>query len=128
MDRLDMALALIQEAKDEKARLEAFTAEYNRAAEIDLRDPDKDSWAERQKVYNKFTPTPHKSVVTVSSRKRIILLTSRSRRTIRIMRERLRSLSLLSFATTITRLSALSPDLMKFKKERIFYHGKNETQ
>ncbi len=63
MDRLDMALALIQEAKEEKARLEAFTAEYNRAAEIDLRDPEKYSWVERQKVYNKFTPTPHKSVV-----------------------------------------------------------------
>lgn len=63
MDRLDMALALIQEAKEEKARLEAFTAEYNRAAEIDLRDPEKYSWAERRKVYNKFTPTPHKSVV-----------------------------------------------------------------
>lgn len=63
MDRLDMALSLIQEAKEEKARLEAFTAEYDRASKIDLRDPENYSWAERQKVYNKFTPTPHKSVV-----------------------------------------------------------------
>lgn len=63
MNRLDMAIALIQEAKEEKVKLEAFTAEYNLAAEIDLGDPEKYSYAERQKVYNKFTPTPHKSIV-----------------------------------------------------------------
>lgn len=53
MDRLDMALELIREAQEEKKRLEAFNNEYSKAS----------GWDEISKVYNKYSPTPKKSVI-----------------------------------------------------------------
>ena len=53
MDRLDMALELIREAQEEKKRLEAFNKEYSKAS----------GWDEISKIYNKYSPTPKKSVI-----------------------------------------------------------------
>lgn len=53
MDRLDMALELIREAQEEKKRLEAFNNEYAKAS----------GWEEISKLYDKYSPTPKKSVI-----------------------------------------------------------------
>lgn len=57
MDNLDMALALIQEAKEERKRLEAMERE------IDNIPVGSDYWSIRAKVEARYKPTPHKSVV-----------------------------------------------------------------
>ena len=57
MDRLDMAIALIQEAKEERKRLEAM------AKEIAKIPRGSDYWNMRCNIERRYTPTPHKSVV-----------------------------------------------------------------
>ena len=57
MDRLDMALALIQEAKEERKRLEAMKKE------IDKIGLGVGYWDKRMEIENRYRPTPHKSVV-----------------------------------------------------------------
>ena len=57
MDRLDMAVALIQEAKEERKRLEAMEKEIAKIP----RGPD--YWRNRCEIENRYSPTPHKSVV-----------------------------------------------------------------
>lgn len=61
MDRLDMALALIEEAKVEKKRFEEYENEYKLATVTDLENGG--SWNEREKVWEKYTPIPKKSIV-----------------------------------------------------------------
>ena len=53
MDRLDMALILIQEAKEEKDRLESFKKEYSKAS----------GWDQISKVYEKYDPVPKKAII-----------------------------------------------------------------
>lgn len=53
MNHFDMALALIQEAKEEKKRLENFNKEYSKA----------DDWDQISKVYDKYSPVPKKSII-----------------------------------------------------------------
>lgn len=57
MDRLDMALALIQEAKEERKRLEAMEKE------IDKIPSGPNYWAIWCEIERRYTPTPRKSVV-----------------------------------------------------------------
>lgn len=60
MDRLDMAIALLEEAKEEKKRLEQF-----KKAEANLPkygDPDYHA-IDWQVFYRKWTPLPKKSIV-----------------------------------------------------------------
>ena len=57
MDRLDMAIALIQEAKEERKRLEAMNKE------IDKIGLGVDYWDKRMEIENRYSPTPHKSVI-----------------------------------------------------------------
>lgn len=59
MDRLSMAIALIQEAQEEKKRL----AEYHAALEKVPSYDHPDYWKALNKVYEKFNPTPKKSVI-----------------------------------------------------------------
>ena len=59
MDRLSMAIALIQEAQEEKKRL----AEYNAALEEVPPHDHPDHWKALIEVYKKFSPTPKKSVI-----------------------------------------------------------------
>ena len=62
MDNLDMALALIQEAKEERKRLEAMEKEIARI-------PRGSDWTvryeseARYEIEARYKPTPHKSVV-----------------------------------------------------------------
>lgn len=63
MDRLDMAIALIQEAKEEKERLVNYEKEYAEAWKLDREITDGDRWKNRNKVFNKYPRTPKKSVV-----------------------------------------------------------------
>lgn len=62
MDRLDMAIALIEEAQEEKSRLRGFERDYKEALAKDMEAPGH-SWENRSKVYRAYSPTPHKSVV-----------------------------------------------------------------
>lgn len=57
MDRLDIALALIQEAKEERKRLEAMEKEIERIPQGSL------YWTRRAEIESRYNPTPHKSVV-----------------------------------------------------------------
>lgn len=59
MDRLSMAIALIQEAQEEKKRL----AEYNAALEEVPPYDHPDHWRAWDDVYTRFRPTPKKSVI-----------------------------------------------------------------
>lgn len=59
MDRLNMAIALIQEAQKEKKRL----AEYNKALEKVPPYDHPDYWRAWDDVYTRFRPTPKKSVI-----------------------------------------------------------------
>lgn len=56
MDRLDMAIALIQEAKEERKRLEAMEKEIARI-------PRGSDWRVQYEIESRYTPTPHKSVI-----------------------------------------------------------------
>ena len=56
MDRLDMAIALIQEAKAERKRLEAMQKEIDRI-------PRGSDWRVRYEIEARYKPTPHKSVI-----------------------------------------------------------------
>lgn len=60
MDRLDMVLELVQEAKTEREALAKYEREYNEALEKDLKTG---GYKERSKVWEKYTPTPKKSHV-----------------------------------------------------------------
>lgn len=57
MDRLDMALALIQEAKEEKKRLAAMEKE------IDKIPSGSGYWSRKYEIEARYAPTPRKSVV-----------------------------------------------------------------
>lgn len=57
MDRLKVAIALIQEAEEEKKRLEAMTKE------IDKIPQGSDYWRKRFEVENRYRPIPRKSVI-----------------------------------------------------------------
>ena len=57
MDRLDMAIALIQEAKEERKRLEAMKKEIAKIPR------GSDYWNMRYDIERRYTPTPHKSVI-----------------------------------------------------------------
>ena len=58
-----MAIALIEEAKEEKNRLEAFERDYEEAQEKDIADTDHWSFTNRAAVEKAYSPIPHKSVV-----------------------------------------------------------------
>lgn len=58
MDRLDMAIALIQEAKEERKRLEAMEKEIAK-----IPGSGRDYWSMRMEIESRYNPTPHKSVV-----------------------------------------------------------------
>lgn len=60
MDRLDVALALLQEAKEEKKRLEAMEKEI---ARIPKNLDSGDYWRLRYEIEARYNPTPHKSVI-----------------------------------------------------------------
>ena len=62
MDRLDMAIALIKEAQEEKSRLIGFERDYEKALAKD-EEVLGYSWKNRGEVYEAYTPIPHKSVV-----------------------------------------------------------------
>lgn len=57
MDPLKMAIALIQEADEEKKRLEAMEKEIDKIPRGD------DYWHKRMAIEDRYKPTPHKSVV-----------------------------------------------------------------
>lgn len=57
MDYLKTAIALIQEADEEKKRLEAMEKE------IDKIPPGADYWRKRMDIEERYKPTPHKSVI-----------------------------------------------------------------
>ena len=61
MDRLDMALELIQEAKTEKKRLKDYEKEYKKALENDRAF--NLGYRTRMEVDEKYYPLPKKSVV-----------------------------------------------------------------
>lgn len=61
MDRLDMAIGLIREAKDEKKRLEDMEREI---AKIPKGTPD--YWRARCDIESRYSPIPHKSVINDS--------------------------------------------------------------
>ena len=56
MDRLDMAIALIQEAKSERKRLEAMDTEI-------ARNPRGSDCRVRYEIEARYKPTPRKSVI-----------------------------------------------------------------
>lgn len=57
MDYFKTAIALIQEADEEKKRLEAMEKE------IDKIPREGNYWAKRCEIEDRYKPTPHKSVV-----------------------------------------------------------------
>lgn len=57
MDYMKMAIALIQEADEEKKRLKAMEKEINKLP------IDADYWRKRMAIEDEYKPTPHKSVV-----------------------------------------------------------------
>lgn len=58
MDRLDVVIALLQEAKEEKKRLEAMEKEIAKIPKgLD------DYWRLRCEIEARYKPTPHKSVI-----------------------------------------------------------------
>lgn len=56
MDRLDTAIALIQEAKEERKRLEAMKKEIDKI-------PRGSDWRAKYEIETRYKPTPRKSVV-----------------------------------------------------------------
>ena len=70
MDRLDMALALIREAKEEKKRLEAMEKE------IDKLPLTAGYWNRRYEIEARYKPTPHKSVINdnIKTARRLLAL------------------------------------------------------
>ena len=62
MDRLDMAIALIKEAQEEKSRLIGFERDYEKALAKD-EEVLGYSWKNRDEVYKAYGRTPHKSVI-----------------------------------------------------------------
>ena len=59
MDRLDMAIALLQEAKGEKKNLDSFNREIKNIP--DYGEPG--HWDELDKILKKYPRTPKKSVI-----------------------------------------------------------------
>lgn len=59
MDRLDMAIELIREAKRERKRIEDMDREIKAIREIS----GSDYWRERCAIEAKYSPLPHKSVI-----------------------------------------------------------------
>lgn len=53
MDRLAMAMGLIEEAQNEKKRLEAYNREYEKAG----------CWEAQVRIMEKYSPIPRKSVI-----------------------------------------------------------------
>ena len=70
MDRLDMAIALLQEAKEEKERLVDYEKEN---AKICYDDPDR--YRKWEELHRKYPRTPKKSVINdnIKMARRIIL-------------------------------------------------------
>ena len=59
MDRLDMVIELVQEAKEERKRLEAMEKEIQKLA----MPITSDYWSRRAEIENRYKPTPRKSVI-----------------------------------------------------------------
>lgn len=59
MDRLNMAIALLQEAKTEKENLEIYNREYKRIPKYG----DPGHWEAWDRLLKKFPRTPKKSVI-----------------------------------------------------------------
>ncbi len=59
MDRLDMAIALLQEAKTEKNNLEIYNREYDRIPQYGAPG----HWDALNRLLTKFPRTPKKSVI-----------------------------------------------------------------
>lgn len=57
MDRLDVVITLLQEAKEEKKRLEAMEKEIDKLPFTD------GYWNRRYEIEARYKPTPHKSVI-----------------------------------------------------------------
>lgn len=57
MDKLEMAVELIRQAQNERKRLEGMNKELEKVGW---------KWEDRVKVYEKYSPTPHKSVINDS--------------------------------------------------------------
>lgn len=60
MDKLDIAITLLYEARDEKKRLDEMTAK------IDKLKNDSDYWRNRYTIEESYKPIPRKSVVNDS--------------------------------------------------------------
>lgn len=56
MDRLDMAIELIREARDESVRYLKYREEYGKAK----------NWAEQNEIAIKYTPRPSKALVNAN--------------------------------------------------------------
>lgn len=63
MDRLEMAISLIEEAQEERRRLIGYERAYLEAFEKDTADPNKYTWENRNKVFKAYHPIPKKSVI-----------------------------------------------------------------
>lgn len=60
MDRLDMAIALLQEAKEEKERLAQYNKEYSKLSFYGSPDYDPE---ENRRFWKKWSRVPKKSVI-----------------------------------------------------------------
>lgn len=61
MDKLDLALELVRIAKNERNRLDAYNKEIKAFYASGSR-----SWEERYRIEQRYSPTPHKSVINDS--------------------------------------------------------------
>lgn len=63
MDKLDLALELVQIAKDERNRLKKYNKELEKFYASGSRN-----WEERNKIELRYSPTPRKAVINDSLR------------------------------------------------------------
>lgn len=59
MDRLEIAIALIQEAQAEKQRLDKIDGEIKKLRGLE----DAEYWQKRAEIYTRFAPFPRKSII-----------------------------------------------------------------
>lgn len=71
MDRLEMAMALIEEAKAEKARLDKYNGEIQK-----LFKTKGWTWQQRYEIDKRYSPVPKKSVINdnIKTARRLLLM------------------------------------------------------
>lgn len=71
MDRLEMAMALIEEAKAEKARLDKYNGEIQK-----LLKTKGWTWQQRYEIDKRYSPVPKKSVINdnIKTARRLLLM------------------------------------------------------